>query len=86
VDRFDDPNQMGECRRTLGKNSYEGNIRQIVIRNDLSKRALVETLLHELLHAVEYEYKLPIPHQLIHKLEKPLLRILLLNGWISFDD
>ena len=85
VDRFDDPCQVGECRRTIGKNSYEGTIRQIAIKSGLSKRALLETLLHEVLHAVEYEYKLPIPHALIHKLEKPLLRLLIANGWVSID-
>ena len=85
VDRFDDPCQMGECRRTIGKNSYEGSVRQIVLRSDLSKRAMLETLIHELLHAIEYEYNLPIPHALIHRLEKPLLKCLILNGWISLD-
>jgi hypothetical protein len=78
VDKFDDPNQRGECR-------WDGDIRQIALRSDLSKRILWETLFHEIAHAIEWEYKLPIPHKIIHALEKPLLRILILNGWLSID-
>lgn len=39
----------------------------------------LKTFLHELLHAIEYEYDISMPHRLIHKLEDPLARFLIDN-------
>lgn len=37
------------------------------------------TLVHEILHAMEYEWKLKIPHALIRLIEKPIARIIANN-------
>ena len=51
----------------------------IYIRLGQSQGERLKTFLHELLHAIEYEYKITMPHRLIHKLEDPLARFLMDN-------
>lgn len=51
----------------------------IYIRLGQSPKERLKTLLHEILHAIEEEYQLDIPHQLIHRLEDPLARLLIDN-------
>jgi hypothetical protein len=46
-----------------------------------SPRERFRTFLHELLHAVDFEYKLRLPHRLIYRLEGPLADALLNLGW-----
>jgi len=70
VDRFNDPSQVGECRFPE---------RQIVIKKELSESDLIKTLIHELLHVVEYEAETPIPHKLVYMLEKWIYRLLKAN-------
>lgn len=41
----------------------------------LSAKERFETFVHETLHAVEFEYKIKIPHRLIYDLEAPLARL-----------
>jgi hypothetical protein len=48
------------------------DMRLIEIRDNLSSKVMVETFVHEFLHAVEHEYNLKIAHKLIYVLEKPL--------------
>lgn len=80
VDHFidDDPKSKyltrGECRKEQ---------KQIVIKNGMSKTETYKTLLHEILHAVEFESKHPIPHKTVYMLEKNLWRLLKLNKWID---
>lgn len=76
VDRFDDPTIRALCRVT-------GDSRQILLLKTLKGEALYSSLLHEILHAIEFEFKLPIPHKLIYRLETILFRILKLNGWLD---
>lgn len=51
----------------------------IYIRMGQTAKGRLETFVHELLHAVEYEYEIEIPHALIYKLEGPLVRLILDN-------
>lgn len=51
----------------------------IYIRMGQTDDERLKTLLHEILHAIEYEYQLEIPHRLIHRLEDPLARFLVDN-------
>lgn len=38
----------------------------------LSRKELLETFLHEVMHAIEYEYDINIPHDVIYKMEPGL--------------
>lgn len=71
VNRFlSDHEQSGECSPSP---------RRIYIRLGLSERERWYTLLHELLHAIEFEYGCDLGHPKINMLEKALYRILRLN-------
>ena len=69
VDKFDDPLQMGYC---LGADSEMG-CRTIQIKKGLTPSMKARTFLHELLHAIDFEWGIKIPHKIIEALEKPLL-------------
>ena len=58
-------------------------LRQIAIKNNLSNKELIKSFLHELLHAIEFEHDLKISHSLVHELEEPIYKVLILNGWIK---
>lgn len=68
-----DPNCMGICNATA---------RIIIIKSNLSDTQALETLIHELLHAITFEFGIKIPHSLIYAIERPIIRILKLNKWI----
>ena len=51
----------------------------IYIRLGQSQTERLKTFLHELLHAIEFEYGFEMPHRLIHRLEDPLVRFLMDN-------
>jgi hypothetical protein len=53
-------------------------VRTITLWHDQAPRKLLETFIHEYLHAVEYEYDLKIPHKLVSTLEKPIAYLVLL--------
>jgi hypothetical protein len=75
VDKFDDPKQRGRC---ASKHEKFGS-RTIFIQKGLGPRLEQETFVHELLHAIEFEYNVTIPHRLIYALEYPLRRLFSLN-------
>lgn len=60
----------------------EMNIRQIILKKGMSRTQTELAFIHELLHAVEFEYDIKIPHLLVYALETPIHKILKLNGWI----
>ena len=74
VPTFDCPKTVGECR-------YES--KQIVLRQGESPTNTFKTLLHEVLHAMEFEYKIDIPHKTIYGLEHAIERVLKLNSWVK---
>jgi hypothetical protein len=42
----------------------------------------MKTLIHEVIHAIEFEWNQPIPHKITYTLEEGIWKILKLNGWI----
>lgn len=75
TDEFPENAFYGQC---------DGLTKQIIIQKGLSKKQTLRTFYHELLHAIDFEYKVKIPHRLINKLEIPLLNLFLSNG-LSFS-
>jgi len=57
--------------------------KQIVIALNQSHTDMTKGLIHELFHAIEFEYKIKIPHGVIHLLEHAVLKVLKLNGWLK---
>jgi len=49
--------------------------RIIVLKNGISKTALNEAFIHEVLHAIEYEYTDGIPHSVVYALGASILKI-----------
>jgi hypothetical protein len=77
VDEFlNDKKQLGECR-------YE--FKQILINKQQSPTEAYKTFLHELLHAIQFEYpELKLTHSQIYKLEEIIFRLLRLNNLFDF--
>ena len=70
----DDADCLGFC---------DGNTRIIFLKNGQNENELRKSLIHEILHALTFEYpKLKIPHSAIYELEDPILRLLVLNKWV----
>lgn len=74
IEQFPENAFYGQC---------DGQKKQIIIQKGLSEKQTQKTFLHEVLHAIEMEHKIKIPHRLINQLETPLLRLFLENG-LSF--
>lgn len=53
--------------------------REIMIKIGQTKEETFKTFLHELLHAIEFEYELKIKHKLVHALEDPIFKLLVEN-------
>lgn len=51
----------------------------IQIRLRQGRQETLETFVHEILHSIEFTYEIPIPHQLVYQLEKPIAKIILDN-------
>jgi hypothetical protein len=60
-----------------------GNTREIHIYTRQREKMILSTLLHELLHAIEFTYGLSVPHRLIFELEGPLAELLIKNPEIG---
>lgn len=58
----------------------------IHIRMGQTPAERVSTLLHELMHCAEVEYKFELKHKDIYRLEGPLAQILLQNAWVQWAD
>lgn len=56
--------------------------RIIVLKNGISRSALEEAFIHEVLHALEYEYTKGIPHRIVEELGFAIMKMLKLNGVI----
>jgi hypothetical protein len=52
----------------------------LYIKLGQSRREILETFIHELLHAMEDEYEFNIPHKVVGELEKPLADFLIQNA------
>lgn len=53
-----------------------GDLKEIIIKKGLSGDERAKTMIHELLHAIEFEYGLAIEHSLIYKLEEPIYNLI----------
>jgi Zn-dependent peptidase ImmA (M78 family) len=52
---------------------------EILIKVGIDQKDRIETLVHELLHAIEFEYDIKIGHKLIKKLEGPITKLIIEN-------
>lgn len=65
-----------------GKRFYgycDNDLRTIEIMRGQGREESFKTLIHEILHAMEFEYEFDIPHRLVARLEEPLFRFLIDN-------
>lgn len=60
----------------------DGEQRTIYLKLGMSEQETVKTLIHELLHALEFEWETPIPHRITYTLEEAIYRLLRANRWI----
>ena len=72
IDSFKDPQTVGECRPWA---------RQIALKTGASERSLFKSFVHEVLHAVEVERGIKIPHRSIYKLEDAIFYLFFHNIW-----
>ena len=72
IDGFVKKDQVGECR-------YEE--KQIVIKKGISEKEQIDTLIHEFLHAWEFEYKIKISHKAVYQLETAITNFFKINGF-----
>jgi hypothetical protein len=73
IDDFKNPEQLGEARQGPA---------QIVIKRGQSPKEEFSTALHEVIHAVDFENNIGLTETQVLKLERGLLRVLKLNGWL----
>lgn len=64
--------------------SCDKNSRQILILLGMSKKETLATFIHELIHAIEFEYNIAIPHLAVHQMDLAIEAILRLNKWVKF--
>lgn len=63
----------------------DGQAKTITLKIGMTKEETLETFVHEILHVFTFEYpRLKIAHPLIYKLEKPIVNLIKLNGWLIF--
>lgn len=74
-----------ECYRIKFKENFycygetDGNKKTITIKSGMSRRATMATVIHELLHVIEFEVPLNIKHKTIYKLEQAIVELILDN-------
>jgi len=61
----------------LGEAHYDE--REVLIKRNLSPKEAIKTILHELLHFIDYYYDLKLKHQNIYDLEEPLYQLMSKN-------
>ena len=55
--------------------------KEILILQGLDPLERFKALIHELLHAIEFEHDIEMAHALIYKLEEPIAQLLIENVW-----
>lgn len=72
------------CRKPVGKGATVGLCdearREILIKRGLSADETLKTLLHELLHAMEFEYSIKMPHEAVYQYEEALFDFFCANS------
>lgn len=51
----------------------------IYIKQGLKPTERLATFVHEVLHAIEYEYNIEIAHKLVHLLDEPIAKLIIDN-------
>ena len=69
----DDPACMGLA---------EPSERMIYLKIGMSQTDQVKTLIHEVIHAIEFEWNQPIPHKITETLEEGIFKVLKLNRFL----
>lgn len=71
------------CKREVGKGATVGlhdpSRIEILIKQGMSHDDTLKTLLHELVHAIEYEYEIKISHRGVYKFEEAIFDFLVAN-------
>lgn len=57
---------------------------EILIRAELTTDEKLATLIHELIHAMEFEYQIKIPHEAVYQYEKAVFDFLCANSEILY--
>jgi|SRR3954469_6839006 len=70
---------LGQTETTITWGLCDPSEQTIYVRLGQTPTERLKTTLHEILHAIEEEYGLTLPHRLIHQLEDPLARFLIDN-------
>lgn len=73
IDEFAHGDYLGECR-------FEPA--QIVIKKGQSPKEEFSTFLHEVIHMISEEAKVPLTEKQVLRLEKFVLKLLIVNNWI----
>lgn len=63
----------------------DGEKQIIFIQIGLSAEVLFATFMHEVMHSIEFEYNIKIPHKLIYKMDAPLAKFLADNCDMAWD-
>lgn len=80
VDRFDDPEQIGWTADGVGtKARPEPGPKMIYLKKGMSRKETLEIFVHEVLHAIEFEYGITLPHKIVYALQGPLALVLTQN-------
>lgn len=73
VDKFDDPLCLGLCDQAK---------KHIYLKKGMAPKVVEETFWHEVIHALEFEHNIKIPHQSVDDLAISLVRLFNLNKWL----
>ena len=71
--------RIGDDETTLGECRYD--TKQIVLKTGMSDTEVMKTLIHEVFHAMAFEYDIQIPHKAIYHLEHSVYKVIKLNKW-----
>jgi hypothetical protein len=72
VESFADPDVLCECRF---------DSKQIALKQGQSEREIMKTLIHEILHCMEFEREIKIAHKSVYQLEDAIYYLLFHNIW-----
>lgn len=61
------------------KGLCDGSSNTIYLRKSMDKSSMFRTLIHESIHAMEFEYEIKITHPVVHQLEKAIGDFLMVN-------
>lgn len=53
----------------------------IYLTMGMDKITAMQTLVHEIMHALEEEWGMDLPHEIIETLEHPVVLVFILNNW-----